>query len=90
MSNKPLYHISARDVEATVWNNTVERKDGSKFEVKTVTVHKNFVKDSVYNKTSSFSIGDIPKIIAALDEVYKKNVLNSNLTSTSNQLDEEN
>lgn len=77
MANKPLFHLSAKDVEVTVWNNLVVLPDNKSYDVKTITIHKNFVKDNVYNKTTSFKVGDIPKMVASLTAVYNKLTLNS-------------
>ena len=69
--NKPIDKLNIMGVNVAVWEH---EKDEKKF--KQITLKKSY-KDSEgnYKDTDSFSIFDIPNIIVALDNIYKKQVL---------------
>jgi len=79
MANRPLFHQACKDVEVTVWDNLKQNPDGKEYSMKTITIQKQFLKDGVYSKTTSFKVSDIPKIALCLDEVYKKLMLSTDL-----------
>ena len=76
--NLPEKKFRAGAISATIWRNSITKKDGSSAEIKTVSFQRSY-KDKETDKwknTSSLRSMDLPKAIVVLNKAYEYLVLN--------------
>ena len=75
VKNMPEKKFRAGGVTATVWSNT-GKKDGKEYEFKTVGIERSYKdKDDEWQKTSSYRVGDLPKVKLVAGLAYEYIVL---------------
>ena len=70
--NSPEKKFSTGAISATVWKNIGKsKKDGQEVEFRTIKLDRRYKdKNDEWQKTDSFALNDIPKIILALQQAY--------------------
>lgn len=79
----PAFKSRKGNIEANVWENTKDGKNGEKFTVQTVKVHKNYNDGKEWKTTDTLGVNEVPKAIEALKECY-----NHMLTSKKDNTEE--
>ena len=76
--NLPEKKFRAGAISATIWRNSITKKDGSSAEVKTISFQRSYKdKDTdMWKNTSSLRSMDIPKAVVVLNKAYEYLVLN--------------
>ncbi len=73
---QPERKLFAQGVSATVWKNESKGDDGEVKTFNTVNIVRTYTdKEGNYKETSSFSMQDLPKIKALIDDIYNKSVV---------------
>ena len=76
-ANLPEMKFKAGAISATVWRNTIKRKDGSDADVRSVTFQRSYQdKEGAWKNTSSLRAMDLPKAALVLNKAYEYIVLN--------------
>lgn len=87
-SNLPEMKFRAGAICATVWRNTITRKDGSSADVHSIKFERTYKdKDTdEWKKTSSLRAMDLPKAVVVLNKAYEYLILNgqSDLVAEAN------
>ena len=66
----PIENLNIRGVKVAVWEHSINDKD-----FRQITIKRSYKdEDGNYHDTDSLRINDIPNLIVALQEVYKKEV----------------
>ena len=77
--NLPEMKFRAGAISATVWRNTIKRKDGTDAEIRTISFDRRY-KDKAtdeWKSTRSLRASDLPKAVVVLNKAYEYVVLNS-------------
>lgn len=76
-NNLPEKKFKAGAISATVWKNTINKKDGSTAKVLSVTFQRSYKdKDDKWQTTNSMRTMDLPKAALVLTKAYEYIVLN--------------
>ena len=71
----PIDNVNIRGVRVAVWEHEKEQR-----KYRQLTIKKNYKDESgEFRSIESFNVSDIPNIVLALQEVYKKEVTNEYL-----------
>ncbi len=78
-SNLPEKKFKAGAISATVWRNTITKKDGESADILTVSFDRRYKdKDTdEWKSTKSLRSSDLPKAVVVLNKAYEYLVLNS-------------
>ena len=76
--NLPEMKFRAGAISATVWRNTITKKDGTQADVRTVKFQRSYKdKDTdQWKNTSSLRATDLPRAVVVLNKAYEYLVLN--------------
>ena len=77
--NLPEKKFKAGAVSATVWRNTITRKDGSSADILTVSFERRYKDKETdeWKSTRSLRASDLPKAVVVLNKAYEYLILNS-------------
>ncbi len=71
MANKPVDNYNIKGIKAAVW----QHESGEKT-FRNLTLKKSYKDDKgEFKETESFNVTDIPQLVVALNEIYKKEML---------------
>lgn len=78
-SNLPEKKFRAGAISATVWRNTITKKDGSPADIMTVSFDRRYKDKETeeWKSTKSLRSSDLPKAVVVLNKAYEYLVLNS-------------
>lgn len=78
-SNLPEKNFRVGTISASVWRNTITKKDGTSADVLTVSFDKRYKdKDSdEWKSTKTLRSGDLPKAVVLLNKAYEYILMNS-------------
>jgi hypothetical protein len=71
--NRPEVRYMFQNITCSIFLNTVERNDGSKFQVRRTVLQKAYRDPSTgeYRNTQSLDVNDLPKAILALQKAFE-------------------
>jgi hypothetical protein len=71
-SNLPEKAFRIGAISATVWRNTIRKKDGSEAEVRSITFKRSYQdKDGAWKDSNSLRTMDLPKAALVLNKAYE-------------------
>ncbi len=78
-NNLPEMKFRAGAISATVWRNTIKKKDGTDAEVRTVSFDRRYKDKETdeWKSSKSLRASDLPKAVVVLNKAYEYVVLNS-------------
>jgi len=77
MGNQPIMKFKAGAIEATIWENEME-KEGRKFLQYSISILRNFQdKEQKWRSTSSYNANDLPKVTLVSQKAYEWAMLKS-------------